>query len=316
MPPVRQVEVEDNLNIRELELLHNFIINVTGTIADVPHVIEIWKGPVVKEALRYPFLMHGLLSLSALHLALNGPPEDVSYRELAIRQERAMELYRPILNEITKDNCHALFLFSCFVPITAFAFPRLPGQVKSPETIMNELIDIVVFIKGTCLVLDQAFDWICQGPVAGLLRIDLLQTNIKALTEEQEQICKLLRVRNQQSTDPPSVKSINTAAIAALAHSFTLHWDKTALPFIWPHIISEEFHSLLRLRNPMALTILAHYGVQMSACDEKWWSRGWGRQAVWSITQIIDEEYLPAIAWPMEKLGLRTETVQMERRSS
>lgn len=305
LPPLRQPGADYAMNLRDLELLHNFMQHVTPTLTEVPHLGELWRGPVMREALKHPFLMHGILALSALHMVLTGAHRagEIIYRDVAMRQEMAMNIYRSELNNITEDNCHALFLFSSIVSLNAFAFPRLPGPMKDPDTVMKELIDILVFIKSITILLDSTNTWLRRGPVAALLRLDVMEKCVP-LTDDQNRMIDDLNHRNEHSNDAPSVKSTNSAAIKAVETAFTLQWDTTSRPFLWPCFIGDDFHALLRQRHPMSLCILAHYGVLMAACDERWWSQGWGREAVSSVAHVIQRDWVPALGYPLYQLGL------------
>ena len=264
----------------------------------------------MEQAFRHPFLMHGILLLSALHMALtkSSVAGQSTYRDLNTRQHRAMELYRPELNNITEENSHALFVFSMIVTINAFAFPMIPGPPKDPATILGELVDILIFIRGI-MTIHQCTDlWIRNGPIAGLTDRDAPGDRSAPYLDIWEEACGRLAERNQRTDDTEPIKTTNAITIDAMKSSIA-GWGRrdggtSALPFLWPSLIREDTHALLRQHHPMSLVLLAHYGMMLAVCKDRWWIKDWGRQTVWSVAKLIGKDWYPDIAQPLAQCGL------------
>ena len=77
------------------------------------------------------------------------------------------------------------------------------------------------------------------------------------------------------------------------------------LALIWPNVVEESYFTLLKEQQPMALIILARYGVVLHAISDQWWSKGWGRQVIEAISKMLDAEWQPSIHWAMKELGMR-----------
>ena len=112
---------------------------------------EMWQTVAVNEAMSNPFLMHGILALSALHLASESrdrPEKSRDHRAAALRHhDQAIALFRPVLSKITSHNCHTIFAFSALLVILSFALPGFPLEetTKSP---VEELLTIITLLKG------------------------------------------------------------------------------------------------------------------------------------------------------------------------
>lgn len=112
---------------------------------------EVWQTVAPTDALSNPFLMHGILALSALHLASEShdrPEKSREHRAAALRHhDQAIALFRPHLNKITAHNCHTIFGFSALLVVLSFALPGFPIEetTKSP---VEELLMIITLLKG------------------------------------------------------------------------------------------------------------------------------------------------------------------------
>lgn len=66
----------------------------------------------------YPFLLRGILAFSAYHLAYLNPSQYSSFRHRASHhQYLALRGLRDALQQVTVDNCHALFLTAVFLVV-------------------------------------------------------------------------------------------------------------------------------------------------------------------------------------------------------
>lgn len=57
----------------------------------------------------------------------------------------------------------------------------------------------------------------------------------------------------------------------------------------WPVTLSDEYVSLIETRDPMALAILAHYGVIIHLLRDRWWAADAGKRLVHAILPILFE---------------------------
>ena len=118
------------LNMLDLELLHNFCTSTCYTLHSDPTLKTLWRLNVPRLGFKYDFVMHGILSLSALHLASTRPEQREWYISHAMLQNQAaLGLVTSIPLNITDENCSAIYLFSILTFILKLASPRKPGDL-------------------------------------------------------------------------------------------------------------------------------------------------------------------------------------------
>lgn len=104
--------------ILDLELLHSWTTKSSATYVDFPACVELFKVTVVQLGFTNKFLMHEILSISALHLSLlsSNPSEKTRYMHASSTHlATALSLFQPEIAKLTTDNCHACFAFSTLV---------------------------------------------------------------------------------------------------------------------------------------------------------------------------------------------------------
>ncbi len=69
----------------------------------------------------------------------------------------------------------------------------------------------------------------------------------------------------------------------------------------WPTVVSEEYLSLLRHREPMAIVILAHHAVILHSLDHRWGAQSRGSQLVSDLVPLVGEEWSRFMVWPRMK---------------
>jgi hypothetical protein len=136
----------------DLMLMNNWTAFTYVTLTDQKELFkDLWQSLVVTEAYSQPFLMHGILALSALHLASishDRPEKSREHRAAALRHhDQAIALFRPLLSKITEHNCHTIFGFSALLVVLSFALPGFPLQENTNSSV-EELLTIITLLKG------------------------------------------------------------------------------------------------------------------------------------------------------------------------
>jgi hypothetical protein len=99
----------------QLELLHFWVAYTTHTMTDDPEQLEHYRTLMVREGLRFPFLMYSILGFAALHKAYreNDPTARRKHLHRATElQAAAMEDVKVYTHGASEDSCFALLIFS------------------------------------------------------------------------------------------------------------------------------------------------------------------------------------------------------------
>lgn len=321
----------DSLLWGDLELMHHYLTSTYMTLGWRDDLQDMWKMTIPKLAMRHKFLMHNLLSVAALHIAslssssslsssISNPAEtratQSTYISLAIHHHNiALRDYSSRLQNITRENGASLFTCAALIVISSFSLAILRPQHDQETTLskkgpVEDFCGLSVLLRGTKLVLGEMWDWVRQSEVGPII---MGQNSYHGVVLSDDIVAALgqLRERNELLLNHQSGrdKEAYTLAIDGLADCFQLISPQNAhkgTVLKWPIIVRQEFLALLGERQPMALVILAHYGVILHEIRDVWWVMGWGGQLIKEINRLVDDEWRSLVAWPMIRISVGT----------
>ncbi|USW51745.1 Putative zn(2)-C6 fungal-type DNA-binding domain, fungal transcription factor [Septoria linicola] len=315
--------------LRDMELLHHYTSVVYATMTDNPDHDEIWRDTVPRMAFTYPFLLHGLLAVAALHRRHEA---DDTQKEILMdlaryHQQHALNLYIPLLQSIDEQNCHALFAFAILISIICFGM--LTDEADDAPSLVARFVDVFDALSGTAVVAIEAMKWLQQGPLGPILGglepavTDLtktepgMRTALEMLLERAEQECNQgshakagidAEARRQAYRD--SIYALATIIAPAVYRNRPL-----SVVVSWPIMTGNAYIALLRHRDPLAIVILAHYGVALHKIDNLIWAlekkierleeqlEGLGRCLTETVAGEVDEEWLPYLTWARARVA-------------
>ena len=294
---------------QDLVLFRHFAIFTSFSISNSRELQRLWQLAVPREAIPHDFLMHAILGVAAAHLAHLLPNSGHDYEQRAsIHRNRAMQSALPALAKVTPTNCHALFAFA---GVTAFSMFALPYWAHgcSNESPVDRMLIVFSLSRGPKILLDKdnALEWIKGGEmqlmleprgrwlVKGKPRVHALPENIQVRFDN-------LMLLNELSQARSAEQGCYKTAIQKLHQTFEAlrgTADDTSV-FVWVALVPDEYVRALRARKPMALIILAHWGVLLYQIRGQWWSGNRGAQMVEAIREELPAQWQSAIQWPIE----------------
>ncbi|GAQ07472.1 protein RTM1 [Aspergillus lentulus] len=151
------------------ELMHHFTLHTSKSLARRQQMQDTWQIAFPTLAYSNEFLMHGILALSALHLA-HLKPENHSRYITSSRFHISLGLrsFRRILTSPTTDNCCALFAFSSLIMVYVYASPAESAEVDMVDTLESTL-HLFKLCRGT-LVLRPYINHVRNSSLGPLFR--------------------------------------------------------------------------------------------------------------------------------------------------
>jgi hypothetical protein len=293
--------------------MHYYTAFTCFTISDFASFDHIWQKIVPEEAQSYSFLMHGILGLAALHIGHDRPHVKDVYIAVALRHyNAAIASFRAALKEVTADNCTALFTFSAILIVLSLAFAQIHSLAQN-QNVMEELIQVFTLLQGVRVVLESAMPWVEQGPVApllqrGAIREEEARTQSFPIPSEFDEALGCLERHNEHISQSVQSREMYTKAIKALRDCVQKVESKPgdrAAALTWLVFLEGSYVSSLQSNQPLALVILAHYGVVLHGLREHWFIQAFGARVVEVVHLNLSEEWRPLVYWPMQQIGLK-----------
>ncbi|PVH76200.1 hypothetical protein DL98DRAFT_641726 [Cadophora sp. DSE1049] len=289
-----------------LRLIYHFGASTSKSISDSHDCVPIWRDVVPALAFKHDFLLSGVFSVSALHLGLLFP--SALHSKVALHHHTTgLQSFRHHLLNITSENVTALFAFSCLVPVYAFGSRNLAISALADQTkdVLIEIIDLFTLLGGIAIIIEKGSHWLEASSFAPFLRTTS-SPNPYHLSPAIESTLSILISQNKSTTLDPTLRASYDSAIQDLRCGFLRARDRPNAKMVvlpCPIMLNKDVMEEMRRKQPMALVILAHYGVLLHALRRDLWMKGWGRDVIFAVRGEVDAGvWGECLRWPVEQI--------------
>ncbi len=308
MPSIEESTAQSHFTDAErerLKLIAYYTLHASKSLTEITIPDDrdqsIWSEWVPELAFEHDFLLHGILGLSALHLALRNISRQ-KHTILAIHHySLGVSLFRLQLSNITPDNYCAVFAFSCILAFYSFGIQRSSKTSHNPITRIHEVLTLM---RGTSLLVKGDHDFQILSRWMALTLPGYLEGTFKfpqrAPAEVEEMLLKLL-----QRTSSEVEKDVYLAAIQGLRFNLCCaieyrHQRQLTLT-LFPAISPSEFWEMVGDGEFLAPAILANYAVILFWLRKNIWLEGWGKETVDAVRRALPTDWYDCIAWAVRE---------------
>lgn len=330
------IDAQDQIfPVRDMELLHHYTAITYKMMSPEPDQHSIWQVYVPQMAFSYRFLLHGILSVTALHRRYDAEEcQKETLMNLArYHQQHALTLYIPRLRSINQENCHALFAFSMLLGILCFGM--LDDEGLGSRALVSRFLDCFDALMGATAVAYEAAHWLRQGVFRPIMEDIWPEVHdfahlkegakeaLEALIAQVGETCKSEPTSGSSTPVPPlgapvgeevgngvagGMMSRRQAYLASIYGLATVMYPapgdrQASIVVAWPILAGAAFVQLLKRRDPLALVILGHYGVALHLYGRLWMIEGLGKRLTEAIAEELDVAWQPLLAWPLRRVS-------------
>ena len=293
------------------ELLNNFCTKTCYTVQSDPVQQSVWQINVPQLAFSFDYVMHGILALSALHLAYLNPQKDFYVSHARIHHQISLQKGGKLLQPITQENCSGLYIFSILVSVYTLASPEKPEDFLLVRE--KGIAPWLSLFRGNRAIVENSGAALMSGPLGPMIengrrkaQLRELPTNKTSTGEEQLNVLRYLIAGTI-----PDLETFNTyaQAIEELRKSFAAfniyQYNYAATDaFIWIHRVSDEYLLLLGKETQESLCISAFFCVLLHQMNSIWWGEGWSTRLMAQIGLLLDKEHRRWIWWPVKQVPI------------
>ncbi|KAF2442672.1 hypothetical protein P171DRAFT_445275 [Karstenula rhodostoma CBS 690.94] len=305
-------EIEDQELIADLDhmrLLHHFVTVTAKTLAHVPEVANVFSIYIPKVAFDNRYVLHAILSLTALHLSRSEPARRADYILKARRHHQiALAQFRAEVKDISESNLHVVLIFNAFLfPYTCAISASLTDLEDVFESIFSNLI--VTRMVGPLLQASGLYEAMRQSDLGRIIPKDVHSVDWKSAEAPQE--TELVQLRRFSEVThhiyPPEIDETYQEAIRLLDLLFDVTSKLPKPPSdsllrLWIHAIPPRFVELLSEKQPGSLIIFAHYGVLLGRGRHYWFLEGMDELIIAVADAFVPTEWKNWLDWPKEQI--------------
>ncbi|EED18860.1 conserved hypothetical protein [Talaromyces stipitatus ATCC 10500] len=304
---VSETHISDTEKER-LRLMHHYTLHTAKTLAELSIPTDrdqtIWSDFAVDLALEHDLVLHGLLSLSALHLALRGIFKQ-RHTILAIHHhDLGLAIFRTHLTNITSHNYDSIFAFTCIVMLYAFGIQRCS---ESTANTIAKVHQILTLISNSRPITKSHMDALRHSRWSVMMMSEPYPTLDQKLPDDMEAMLAKLAQRVAVTAKTASQADVYNAVVQSLRYILIL--TSTPRPaqvtlVIFPMLSPREYWDMMRDHDPLALAVLANYAVTLHWLRYSIWLEGWGKETVDAVHATLPPEWHDCINWAVEQTRL------------
>lgn len=285
--------------------MHHYITKTCQTLDIKPGLDEIWRDAVVREALGHHFLMDGILALASFHVASETSEIGREYILYALEyQNNAFGVFYEALRNVNRDNANAIFAFSIVTMICALVPPQsIPAESGNYAT--DRLLTLFDYLQGIGSVTALCGKWLKPGPFQAFFSPRdehdpaLIHEDTRLAFQQLKAVEHQVSSKNSEQPDPVYQHAIDFLE-TCFAHG-------RAMAIVWLAMVHQDFVTLVKQGDPLALLIFVHWGVLLDQLKDFWWAGDCGKVLVGEVSQVLDQVgpfWTDATRWARSRVGI------------
>lgn len=304
--------MEETLGLQDLELMMHWCTTTYRSMARDDVAEALWQTSIPRLSLRFPYLRHGLLALSALQIAGTSTSPGRKWRYLVSAREHQSHALAGIsldgVQDLTTAQCNATFALCCVLLVFPFAYCLIDDDVDEDEEqpdVLDEFLEVFELTRWLVSAMMMTMDRMAAGELYPL--IDREQTR-PTMPDMSHLVVSTLRRQNESEaqSDPAHEKEVYDQAIEHLRSSLEQLMnggEPKDFAFCWAFRIPVRYQDLVRERKPFALVVLAHYAVILHHLRDSWWMGDWGIRILREVDACLEPQFRHLISWPIDATG-------------
>ncbi|KAK6419184.1 hypothetical protein LTR95_017100 [Oleoguttula sp. CCFEE 5521] len=301
--------------LQDLELMHHYTSKTSRSELGSGHAMKhLWQENIPLEATKHPFLMHGILALSALHIAATVPSKPAAYLQISDKHHViAVSSFRELLSEpVTDDQGNALFALSMVLSVSSLARASL-RTVERPERrfmALEDVVELLYMTRGVRDVVDTTYETVSRGPFSVALHghqavpsaAHALAPQLKACFSALSSLCDDISDPEKSRLCMEAVTDLQTVYETAVQTHATQALHSGHI-FRWVAERSYEFLKLVQTRHPPALVITAYFFVSTGMLEHSWYLRDLAQLGFNGVANALEADYGKHLAYARELIA-------------
>lgn len=262
----------------------------------------------VDVALEFPYLLHAILGVAALHLTRTGAPRHADHLRLAESHHKAaLARFRSDVRDLDSSNFEAVYLFAYLLLPLASGLNF--GRLQTAEEMLSGMVQNMTLTRMIGPMVKGHYKELLASRLSCLIPSEYINLDWSEPSDPENNGPASLKRFAQvaQTLYPPDISEAYSDAIVSMLALFefsrkSLNPPLPVLSRMWSHQISSRFLELLADMQPGALIIFAHYAVLLFKVDHIWYIKGAAAQTLDVANKLVPAEWKAWLDWPKEQI--------------
>jgi hypothetical protein len=318
------------LNTSNMELLLHFTAitaeTFSGEALRTDKITKFWYYNVPQIGLSHHYVLHLMFSATAYHLRYMQDAN--SDRRLEYKKQaeyyfqRGLSAFTEALAIANETDCGALYVSATLVCYCTFAAgPKGPNDLlicRVDDHITHNWRPVIKGLRLIHEIFDSSvlFEGLMEplGPSGSPPAPDTRARCAKEGFSRVEWEVPIRNLGDLVKSSPPEYRDICLVEFDTLASIYEASYGDTKseyhgpehnrMIFGWLYRMADAFVNRVRLKDPIALLLLAYFAPLLGTTKDGWYIAGWPTHLLNSIQTLLDETYKRWIEWPRIQVGL------------
>lgn len=243
--------------------------------------------------------MHGLLALSALHMAHIHPESKRQYTSQSARhQDIALSRLRNGLFDISEHNIHERFLLAYLVMI--FTYYSIGNPLEADHRLTTQELGQSLFLgQGimSMISVPNNWNWMKSGPLGIVINNAPRITGVTPIGKFADRIDQIVSQLIMPLAGSPEMSHARASCMVgadALKRAYNsllkCGREDSAAIWAWPATLPSDFRDYVCSNHPVALIIVGHYAALVQCMDDRWHLSGWSQRTFLALEEALDED--------------------------
>jgi hypothetical protein len=302
----------------DLSLLHHWTLSTSLSIAESKPFHYYWQSVFPQMALDHPYMMHGILSVAALHLAHLQTGTSGKHLLTAARHHNiALRGFQDTLGNVNDQNSDSLFACSNLNVIYVLRISVEHCSNARPDPDSTDRIsralgaEWIPMLRGVEAVLSSVYPRVRVGPLRAMFDTgnwDAIDPDASSSVEQTHlrKVCEIWS--GAAGADPvydEALYSLRKCCVYVRQFSDPEENRRVWSGYLfWFHYTHNEYFLRLQQRQPVALVIFAYFGAVFYGARDFWFVGDCGRNIVRVVDELLGDYWKSALQWPKETVGL------------
>jgi len=309
--PLTQFTMDD------LSLLHHWTLSTSLSIAESRPFHSYWQSIFPQMALDHPYMMHGILSVAALHLAHLHTGNSEKYLVTAARHHNiALRGFQDTLGSVDDQNSDALFACSNLNVIYVLRISVEHCSHARPDSDSTDRIsqalgaEWIPMLRGVEAVLSSVYPRVSAGPLRAMLDTgnwDAIDPDTSS-SAEQTHLRAICEIWSGAGADPVydgALYFLRKCCVYVRQFSEPEENRRVWSGYLfWFHYAPDDYFLRLQQRQPVALVLFAYFGAIFYGAKDFWFVGDCGRNIVKVVDELLGDYWKSSLKWPKEVVGL------------
>ncbi|CAK1364456.1 unnamed protein product [Cercospora beticola] len=294
-----------DLAIPDLKLLHFWTLNTSLTCTS-PSTLHTYQSTLVDLGFQFPYLLRGLLALSALHRAIIYPSErSHNLLKSSEHYDAAISAYLHVIQNPDPATCAPIFALSGILHMHQLGM----AQIQKPEDPIQAICGWIQVVRGVRAMIRPHWQRLISSEVAPI--IARAQGRGKVDRSIRTEVMQLMDMIDEAKIEDPeveqsyrkAVQELNTVFLEVEDFGERNPQDAVGLLMNWlASGLDERFVELLNGREQCTLVLMAYFAVLFHVKETSWFMRGWPKWTLECVESQLDQDLWKWIEWPRKMI--------------